>query len=140
MVTAVWLSSAVENTWVALVGMVVFLSISRVITRPRVSMPRDSGVTSSSSTSLTSPDSTPALDGRADGDRLVGIDVLAGLLAEEVADFLLDLGHADLAAHQDHVVHVGHLQPGIVQRRAAGIQREPDQVLDHGLELSPGSG
>ena len=60
MVTAVWLSSAVENTCVALVGIVVFFSISLVITPPSVSMPSDSGVTSSSSTSLTSPASTPA--------------------------------------------------------------------------------
>jgi hypothetical protein len=59
MVTAVWLSSAVENTCVALVGMVVFFSISLVMTPPSVSMPSDSGVTSSSSTSLTSPASTP---------------------------------------------------------------------------------
>ncbi len=59
-VTAFWLSSAVENTCCALVGMVVFLLISLVITPPSVSMPRDSGVTSSSSTSLTSPFSTPA--------------------------------------------------------------------------------
>ncbi len=40
--------------------MVVFLSISFVITPPLVSIPRDSGVTSSRSTSLTSPFSTPA--------------------------------------------------------------------------------
>src|ERR1700687_3425495 len=59
MVTAVWLSSAVENTFAALVGMVVFFSISLVITPPSVSIPSDSGVTSSSSTSLTSPASTP---------------------------------------------------------------------------------
>jgi hypothetical protein len=39
-VTAVWLSSAVENTCCALVGIVVFFSISLVITPPRVSMPR----------------------------------------------------------------------------------------------------
>ena len=50
-----WLSTAVENTWLFLVGMVVFLSISLVATPPRVSMPRDRGVTSRSSTSLTSP-------------------------------------------------------------------------------------
>ncbi len=60
MVTAVWLSSAVENTCCALVGMVVFFWMSLVITPPSVSMPSDSGVTSSSSTSLTSPFSTPA--------------------------------------------------------------------------------
>src|SRR6267142_2340241 len=60
MVTAVWLSSAVENTCCALVGMVVFLLMSLVITPPSVSMPSDSGVTSRSSTSFTSPFSTPA--------------------------------------------------------------------------------
>ncbi|MNP08079.1 hypothetical protein D3C76_1001350 [compost metagenome] len=58
MVTAPWLSSAVENTCDFLVGMVVFFSISAVITPPMVSIPRVSGLTSSSSTSLTSPAST----------------------------------------------------------------------------------
>ena len=53
-----WLSTAVENTWLFLVGMVVFLSISLVATPPRVSIPRDRGVTSSRRTSLTSPDRT----------------------------------------------------------------------------------
>ena len=53
MVTAVWLSAAVENTWLFFVGMVVLRWMSGVITLPRVSMPRVSGVTSSSSTSLT---------------------------------------------------------------------------------------
>ena len=57
--TAVWLSSAVEKTCVFLIGMVVLRSIRRVITPPRVSRPSESGVTSSRSTSLTSPASTP---------------------------------------------------------------------------------
>src|SRR6266404_4958893 len=60
MVTAFWLSSAVENTWLFLVGIVVLRSMMRVNTPPSVSMPSDSGVTSSSSTSLTSPCKTPA--------------------------------------------------------------------------------
>ena len=60
MVTAVWLSSAVENTWLFLVGIVVLRSMSRVNTPPSVSMPSESGVTSRSSTSFTSPWSTPA--------------------------------------------------------------------------------
>ena len=55
-----WLSSAVVNVSDLRVGMVVLRSISRVNTPPFVSMPSDSGVTSSSSTSLTSPFSTPA--------------------------------------------------------------------------------
>ena len=60
MVTADWLSSAVEKVCERLVGMVVLRSISGVNTPPRVSMPSVSGVTSSSSTSLTSPCRTPA--------------------------------------------------------------------------------
>src|SRR5438132_1214753 len=58
-VTAVWPSAAVEKIWLFLVGMVVLRSISRVNTPPSVSMPRVSGVTSSSRTSFTSPFNTP---------------------------------------------------------------------------------
>ena len=58
-VTADWLSSAVENTCCAFVGIVVFFWMSFVITPPSVSMPSESGVTSSSRTSFTSPRSTP---------------------------------------------------------------------------------
>ena len=54
------MSSAVEKISDFFVGIVVLRSISFVITPPLVSMPRVSGVTSSSSTSLTSPASTPA--------------------------------------------------------------------------------
>mmetsp|Transcript_31788 Transcript_31788/g.90287 ORF Transcript_31788/g.90287 Transcript_31788/m.90287 type:complete len:224 (+) Transcript_31788:769-1440(+) len=57
--TWVWLSAAVENTWDFFVGMVVFLLMRRVKTPPMVSMPRLSGVTSSSRMSFTSPRSTP---------------------------------------------------------------------------------
>mmetsp|Transcript_4003 Transcript_4003/g.12806 ORF Transcript_4003/g.12806 Transcript_4003/m.12806 type:complete len:446 (+) Transcript_4003:240-1577(+) len=59
MPTCVWLSAAVENTWPFLVGMVVLRGMSRVKTPPSVSMPSDSGVTSSSRMSFTSPLSTP---------------------------------------------------------------------------------
>ncbi len=51
MVTAVWLSTAVENTSLFLQGMVVLASMSLVITPPMVSMPRVSGVTSSNTMS-----------------------------------------------------------------------------------------
>jgi hypothetical protein len=107
MVTAVWLSSAVENTWFALVGIVVFFWISLVMTPPSVSMPSDNGVTSSSSTSLTSPLQHAALDRGADGHGLIRVDVLAGFLAEELLHLVLHLRHARLTADQDHVVDVG---------------------------------
>src|SRR5882724_434918 len=57
--TAVWLSAAVLKTSLFLVGMVVLRGIKTVMAPPRVSTPSDSGVTSSSTTSLTSPARTP---------------------------------------------------------------------------------
>ena len=57
--TEVWLSEAVEKVSLLRVGMVVLRSMSLVNTPPSVSMPSESGVTSSSSTSFTSPASTP---------------------------------------------------------------------------------
>jgi len=56
--TLVWLSTAVESTYPFFVGIVVLRWIRRVNTPPRVSIPRDSGVTSNSKISLTSPVST----------------------------------------------------------------------------------
>lgn len=47
------------STWLFFVGIVVFRLMSLVKTPPSVSIPRDSGVTSNSSTSVTSPAKTP---------------------------------------------------------------------------------
>mmetsp|Transcript_458 Transcript_458/g.1376 ORF Transcript_458/g.1376 Transcript_458/m.1376 type:complete len:344 (+) Transcript_458:693-1724(+) len=59
MPTCVWLSAAVENVWLFLVGIVVLRLIKRVNTPPRVSIPSESGVTSKRRISLTSPRRTP---------------------------------------------------------------------------------
>mmetsp|Transcript_27567 Transcript_27567/g.59348 ORF Transcript_27567/g.59348 Transcript_27567/m.59348 type:complete len:282 (+) Transcript_27567:934-1779(+) len=59
MPTCCWLSAAVEKVCDFFVGMVVLRVISLVMTPPRVSMPRESGVTSRSRMSLTSPRRTP---------------------------------------------------------------------------------
>jgi hypothetical protein len=67
-----------------LVGIVVLRSISGVATPPSVSMLSVSGVTSSSSTSLTSPPEHARLDRRADRHDLVRVDALVRLLAEEL--------------------------------------------------------
>ena len=53
------MSEAVEKISDFLVGIVVFLSMSLVITSPIVSIPKDKGVTSNNSTSLTPPFRTP---------------------------------------------------------------------------------
>ena len=55
-----WLSSAVVKVSLRLVGMAVLRSMSLVMMPPLVSIPRLSGVTSMSRTSLRSPFSTPA--------------------------------------------------------------------------------
>ena len=55
-----WLSAAVVNVSERLVGIAVLRSINLVMMPPMVSMPRDSGVTSMSRTSLRSPFNTPA--------------------------------------------------------------------------------
>ena len=104
--TDVWLSAAVVNVSLFLVGIVVLREMSVVITPPSVSMPSDSGVTSSRTTSFTSPVSTARLHGRADRHDLVRVDALVRLLAEELLDGLLHLRHAGLAADQDHLVDV----------------------------------
>ena len=59
MPTWVWESAAVEKTWDFLVGIVVFLLINRVKTPPKVSIPKESGVTSNKRISFTSPLKTP---------------------------------------------------------------------------------
>src|SRR5262245_304850 len=58
--TAVWLSAAVVKISLLRVGMVVLRGISTVMEPPCVSTPSESGVTSRSTTSLTSPARTPA--------------------------------------------------------------------------------
>ena len=138
-VTAVWLSSAVEKVWLFLVGIVVLRSIRRVNTPPSVSMPSDSGVTSSSRTSLTSPFSTPAWIAAPIATTSSGLTPLLRLPAEELLHGLGDLGHAGHAADQDHLVDFRGLEAGIAQRRLAGLDRALDQIVDQALELGAAS-
>src|SRR5208282_4922104 len=84
-----WLSSAVVKISDRLVGMVVLRSIRRCITWPLVSMPSHSG---------------------ADGDDLVGVDALVGLLARQALHELLHRRDAGRATDQHDVVDVGGLE------------------------------
>ena len=92
MVTAVWLSSAVEKVWLFLVGIVVLRSIRRVNTPPSVSMPSDSGVTSSSRTSLTSPFSTAAWTAAPTATTSSGLTLRAGSLPKNCFTISMTLG------------------------------------------------
>ena len=75
-----WLSSAVVKISERLVGIVVLRSMSLVMIPPLVSMPRDSGVTSSSRTSLTSPRRTPACSAAPMATTSSGLTPLLGSL------------------------------------------------------------
>ncbi|EGD00055.1 putative NAD-specific glutamate dehydrogenase encoded in antisense gene pair with dnaKJ [Burkholderia sp. TJI49] len=78
------------------------------------------------------------LDRRADGDGFVRVHVTARILAEELLHLLLHLRHAGLAADQDHVVDVRHLDAGVLDRDAARLDRALDQVLDQRFQLGAG--
>ena len=91
-VTADWLSSAVENVWLLFVGIVVFLSISFVNTPPNVSIPRDSGVTSSNKTSLTSPDKTPPWTAAPSATTSSGFTLLFGSFPKKVLTVSITFG------------------------------------------------
>ena len=86
------------------VGMVVLRSISLVNTPPSVSMPSDSGVTSSSSTSFTSPPSTPPWTAAPIATTSSGFTPLCGSLPNRSLHHLLDPRHAGRAADQHHFV------------------------------------
>src|SRR5205823_48152 len=75
------------------------------------------------------------LDRRADRDDLVRVDAAMRLAAEELLDGVEDLRHAGHAADQDHLVDLGGLDAGILQRVAARLDRLLDQIVDQLFEL-----
>ena len=77
------------------------------------------------------------LDGRADGDDLVGVDALVRLLAaEHLLDGLDVRGHAGLAADEDDLVDVGGLEAGVLERRRDRLGRLVDEVGDERSSLA----
>ena len=110
-------------------------SISRVNTPPSVSMPSDSGVTSSSSTSLTSPFSTPPWIAAPTATTSSGLTPRCGSRPKKLLHRLDDLRHAGHAADQDHLVDLGRLQAGVLERGAARLDRLLDQIVDQRFEL-----
>ena len=81
-----------------------FRSTSLVMMPPRVSMPRDKRRHVQQQHVLHFAGQHAALDRRADGHDLVGVDALVRLLAEHAPDQLLHLGDPRRAAHQHHFV------------------------------------
>src|SRR5262249_47873243 len=137
MVTADWLSAAVEKTWLLRVGMVVFFSMSFVNTPPSVSMPSESGVTSSSRTSFTSPFSTAPWMAAPMATTSSGFTPFVRVLAEELLPARLHRRHAGHAADEDDLVDVLGADACIFERRLAGAVETVEQVGAQRLQLRP---
>ena len=112
--------------------------MSFVNTPPFVSMPSERGVTSRSSTSLTSPLSTPRLDCSADGDDLVRVDTLVRVLADQLLDLRLHGRHSGHAADEDDMRDVGRRESRVGESLLRRSDRPLEQVVGQLVELRPG--
>lgn len=88
---------------------------------------------------LTGKDTT--LDGGTEGDGLIGVDTLAGLLAtEELLEESLDLGNTGRTTDKNNVVDVGLLNLGILQNLLDGLQGALEQIHVQLLKLGTSQG
>ena len=138
MVTAFWLSSAVENTWLFLVGIVVLRSMRRVNTPPSVSMPSDSGVTSSSSTSLTSPCSTPAWIAAPMATTSSGLTPLCGSLPNNCFTTSWTFGMRVMPPTRTTSSISAAVRPASLSASPARLDGLLDEIVDQRLELGAG--
>ncbi len=139
---AVWPSLKVVKSWARATGMVVLRGINRSTSPPMVSIPRESGITSSSSKSSTGAIASQqvGLKGGPDGDHPVRVDVDQGLPAEQLRHPLPHQRHPGRATHQDHRVDLLRPDPGVPQGAPAGGEGAVDQGFDQGLEGRRGPG
>ena len=98
-------------------------------------MDSDSGVTSSSRMSLDLAAERAGLDGGADGDHLIRVDALVRFAVKGAPHGFLHGGHAGHAAHERHLVDVGELELGVVQRLLDRGDGALDQVVGELLQL-----
>ena len=134
-----WLSSAVVKICERFVGIVVLRSISFSISPPLTSMPRDSGVTSSSRTSLTSPLMTPACRAAPTATTSSGLTPLLGSLPPvRSRTRSTTAGMRGRPADEHDVVDLADGDAGVLddvrERRLAAVE----QVGRHLLELRAG--
>ena len=138
METAVWLSDAVEKTWLFLVGIVVFRSMSL---RGHAAQGLDAQGQRrhvEEQYVLHLAGEHRALDGRADRHHLVGVHAAVRLFLEELLHRGDHLGHARHAAHQDRFVDLFHGLARVGERLLARVDALLDQVVDELFELCPG--
>ena len=129
------MSSAVENTSDLRVGMVVLRSISFVNTPPFVSMPSDSGVTSSRRTSLTSPFSTPPWIAAPTATTSSGLTPLCGSLPISSLTFACTAGMRVMPPTSTTWSISDASSPASVERLLGRADRALEQVVRELLEL-----
>ena len=84
-------------------------------------MPKDSGVTSSRTTSLTSPCKNTGLNGGTHRNNFVRVHTLVWLFAEELCHFFNNARHAGHTTNQDDFVDVGRGQTRVLKRGWQGF-------------------
>jgi hypothetical protein len=119
MVTAPWLSSAVEKTWLFLVGIVVLRSISGEHAAQRLDAQRQRGHVEQQHV-LDVALQHAGLDRRAHGDDLVRVDALVRLLAEELLHDSCTLGMRVMPPTST-TSSISAAEAGILQRLAARL-------------------
>jgi hypothetical protein len=80
------------------------------------------------------------LNGGTESDSLVGVDVLAGLLSEELLKHSLNLGNTGGATNEDNVIDVGLLELGVLENLLNGLEGLLEQVVVELFELGAGEG
>ncbi|EMA50569.1 putative NAD-specific glutamate dehydrogenase [Halococcus thailandensis JCM 13552] len=78
------------------------------------------------------------LDRRTEGDGLVGVDVLLGVLTDDLRDLFLDLRHPRRPADENHLVDIVGVVARIVERLLGRAHSSLDQVGGERLERRAG--
>jgi hypothetical protein len=121
-----------------LVGIVVLRSIRRVKTPPSVSMPSDSGVTSSRTTSLTSPCRTPAWMAAPMATTSSGFTPLWGSLPKNFVTSSITLGMRVMPPTRTTSSISPFDRPASFRAAAQGFIDLRDQVTDEAFQLGAG--
>ena len=117
------------------VGIVVLRSMSFVNTPPFVSMPSDSGVTSSRSTSLTSPLSTPAWMAAPTATTSSGLTPLCGSLPMSSFTFACTAGMRVMPPTSTTCSMSAAVSPASASACFVGADRALEQVVRELVEL-----
>jgi len=79
------------------------------------------------------------LNGSTNGNSLIGVDRLIGLLAEERLDGLGDLGHTGHTTDEDDLINLVSLKTSILKGLLDGVNSALDQRVSKTLELRSGN-